>query len=196
MDNKYIHTTNDGIHTFISNTKEVSFNDLDLGYKCYITSQDFINQDLKQYPIFQNNTYYFESTLEVVPIVHVNKNDDDDMDTVILVGLNSSECSILAYDYGIAIDPSENKITSIQAIHNNKVIDTTYINNLQYDKARFVISDYGRLISHSVHKKDSDKMFEQPNITVFNTVEKSSTPTRVHFYTNNDKGITNITSNF
>jgi hypothetical protein len=35
------------------------------------------------------------------------------MDTVILVGLNSSECSILAYDYGIAIDPSENKITSI-----------------------------------------------------------------------------------
>jgi hypothetical protein len=46
MDNKYAHITNDGIHNFITNTKEkeeVSFNDLDLGYKCYITSQNFIN---------------------------------------------------------------------------------------------------------------------------------------------------------
>ena len=172
-------------------------NDLiNLNYTCYINTNNYSSTDEA---IFYKDQYYFRTSFQVIPQLA----SDDDYDAIILSN-NPNETVLLASDFVIKIDPNKHNISSIVASHNGNVQSIDYIKFADYDRARFVISDYGRMISHSIHKKNSDAMFQQVRVTVFegdkfNSLIKHNDNYKyvyVNFSVNDKNSISNLTANF
>lgn len=169
---------------------------IDLHYTCYINTDSY--GDSSDEVIYHNDQYYFKTDFQVIPQLA----SDDDYDAILIS--SGQEPTILASDFIIKIDPTKYKITSIVAKENGKVLSTDYINFYDYDRVRFVISDYGRMISHSIHKKDSESMYQQSKVSVFNTKKFNSNYPQfnnykfvsINFKVNDKNSISNLTANF
>jgi hypothetical protein len=168
MNKVYSHTATQNYgyttHKFTKNGKEIDFKTLELGYKCFITSEDFAYESFKEYPIYKNNKYYYQSTFNVVPFVCQEQDD-----TIILLENNSNEAVVLNLDYGVSLNPYEYNISTVESYINGNLVKTEHFTSPEYDKVRFVMSDYGRIISHTVHHENSKHLFEKPTMTVFDT---------------------------
>lgn len=141
-----------------------------------------------------NNQYYYKTNLEVTPILYETNNQE-----YITVSNNQDDLFLLGTDFEILIPNSiSSKITTIisyQKINNKqKIVKTQFIKDKDFDRARFVISDYGRTISHSI-KNTNEIGYSNTNISIFDC-QKYTNPVSIKFYTSNDSGISNITANF
>lgn len=173
----------------------ISNSAMNLNYTCYINTNNYSSTDEA---IFHKDQYYYKTSFQVIPQLA----SDQDYDAIIVS--NNNETVLLASDFIIKVDPTEHNISSIVAKHNGNVQSTDYIKFAEYDRARFVISDYGRMISHSIHKKNSDAMYQQVRVTVFDG-DKFNSPiiqndnykyVYVNFSVNDKNSISNLTANF
>lgn len=141
-----------------------------------------------------NNQYYYRTDLEVTPILFETDNYE-----YITVSNNQDDLFLLGTDFEIFIPNSISStittVISYQKIDNKqKIVKTQFLKNKEFDRARFVISDYGRTISHSVKKRNE---IGYTNTTISNfDCQKYTNPTSIRFYTSNDSGISSITANF
>lgn len=141
-----------------------------------------------------NNQYYYRTNLEVTPILYETDNQE-----YITVSNNQDDLFLLDTDFEIFIPNSmSSKITTVisyQKIDNRqKIVKTQFLKDKEFDRARFVISDYGRTISHSVKKRNE---IGYTNTTISNfDCQKYTNPASIKFYTSNDSGISSITANF
>lgn len=128
--------------------------------------------------------------MEVIPVVcHINEEDE------IITLDNQGGLTLLNFDYAIKLDTNKTDVTTISSIKNDKIIQCDYLINKDYDKVRFVISDYGRIISHSIHPINSEKAYSDSKIHVFDSKNVKDN-VFVKFSTDNKSGISNITTNF
>lgn len=123
-----------------------------------------------------------------------NNKKENEIITIITLN-NQGGLTLLNLDYAIKLDTDKTNVTTIASIKNNKIIQCDYLINKDYDKVRFVISDYGRIISHSIHPINSEKAYSDSNIHVFDS-KNIKDNVFVKFSTDNALGISNITANF
>ena len=157
-----------------------------------------------------NGQFYYKSNLPITPLIiqSTQKENDDvslDENEIINIGQNNLDLIFLAIDYEVTI-PSKyvDQMYSIVSVQQGKIIKTDYSKGItdKYltddykmpSRARFVISDYGRMISHSFKVNDKHQ-YKHVSVNTFDT-QKNTNPVTLVFQTNNDSGISNITSNF
>lgn len=137
-----------------------------------------------------NNQYYYRTNLEVTPMLYEIGDNE-----YITVSNNQDDLFLLGTDFEIFIpDSMSSKITTVISYQKQKIVKTQFLKDKEFDRVRFVISDYGRTISHSVKKRNE---IGYSNTTISNfDCQKYTNPTSIRFYTSNDSIISNITANF
>lgn len=192
--NKYyskVSTTNTKdivIYDSTSETQEqVSLENLDLSYKCYINTDQFSSQNGEL--IFIQEQFY-ETNFEVVPFTCQTQNQQ-----IIILDNTQNELAFLGLDYGVVVDPEINKIVTIASYQNGVIKETDYIKGVDYNRVRFVVSDGGRILSHAVHEKDSKEQFSKNVAKKFETNDRERLIS-IKFEIDNNSSISNITSNF
>lgn len=137
-----------------------------------------------------NNQYYYRTNLEVTPMLYEIGDNE-----YITVSNNQDDLFLLGTDFEIFIpDSMSSKITTVISYQKQKIVKTQFLKDKEFDRVRFVISDYGRTISHSVKKRNE---IGYSNTTISNfDCQKYTNPASIRFYTSNDSIISNITANF
>lgn len=137
-----------------------------------------------------NNQYYYRTNLEVTPMLYEIGDNE-----YITVSNNQDDLFLLGTDFEIFIpDSMSSKITTVISYQKQKIVKTQFLKDKEFDRVRFVISDYGRTISHSVKKRNE---IGYSNTTISNfDCQKYTNPASIRFYTANDSIISNITANF
>jgi hypothetical protein len=109
----------------------------------------------------------------------------------------SGDLVLLASDYECSIPKNDKlNVTTIIPFVNDNIENVYYTDKSDYDKVRFVMSDYGRYISHSTSKEN--KPFEN-NLGFLLSVkpkDNSNKNVSVRFTIDNKDYATNLTSNF
>ncbi len=182
--------------------------ELNLNYTCFTTDSFFSLEDQFMYNI--NGQFYYKSNLPITPVIIQSTQKEDNNvilngNEIINIGQNNLDLIFLAIDYEVTI-PSDyiKKMYSIVSVQQGKIIKTDYSKGItdKYltddykmpSRARFVISDYGRMISHSF-KVNNKHQYKHVSVNTFDT-EKTTNPVSLVFQTDDDSGISNITSNF
>lgn len=183
-----------------TNSNITSLSKLNLNYTCFTTDSFFSQDDQFMYNI--HGQFYYKSNLPITPLIIQSTQKENgveilDGNEIINVGQNNLDLIFLAIDYEVTIPTNYiEKMYSIVSVQQGKIIKTDYSKGItnNYNRARFVISDYGRMISHSF--KENDKyQYKHVSVNTFDT-QKTTNPVTLVFQTDNDAGISNISSNF
>ena len=173
-----------------TNENQIPFEELNLHHSVY-TFNNIFNSEKEQ--IFHEGYYYFYVPVQVIPVTLSCQNDEQSF--YIVLQSQDEDAAILTTDFGIKSNPKQQNISSICSIINGQVTNTNYICNTKYDRVRFVLSDYTRIMSFSTHKIQSNKSYQDSEIITLD-VDKIYNPVVVTLSVDNKQGITNITSNF
>jgi hypothetical protein len=103
---------------------------------------------------------------------------------------------LLTSDYEITIDSEKEKYSSIVLLKNNET-DAIYYDKIDTDRVRFVISDYGRIISFAQHDKESNS-FDKTKSLIFSSNKLTDENQTVSIRLSSDifNSTKNITVNF
>jgi hypothetical protein len=103
---------------------------------------------------------------------------------------------LLTSDYEITIDSEKEKYSSIILLKNNET-DAMYYDKIDTDRVRFVISDYGRIISFAQHDKESNS-FDKTKSLIFSSNKLTDENQTVSIRLSSDifNSTKNITVNF
>ena len=103
---------------------------------------------------------------------------------------------LLTSDYEITIDSEKEKYSSIILLKNNET-DAIYYDKIDTDRVRFVISDYGRIISFAQHDKESNS-FNKTKSLIFSSNKLTDENQTVSIRLSSDifNSTKNVTVNF
>jgi hypothetical protein len=103
---------------------------------------------------------------------------------------------LLTSDYEITIDSEKEKYSSIILLKNNET-DAMYYDKIDTDRVRFVISDYGRIISFAQHNEESNS-FNKTKSLIFSSNKLTDENQTVSIRLSSDifNSTENITVNF
>lgn len=194
--------TNYTSFTFYENNKEINFSNIDTHHYVYtfFEANDWNSnegvvfiEDFKQFRI--------EPIYSVTPVTltsHVfNSNVIFSNEEYYLVIDNTNDTlTFLVSDYEITFDPQKCNHSSIILMQNNKNT-ATYYNSINSNVLRFIISDYGRIISLAQFNEDNNSFYNS-DCYIFasekNTNENQTVSVR--FSSELKDSITNVTANF
>jgi hypothetical protein len=97
--------------------------------------KSFIKKDYTVNPIILETDRYF-----ITPYIF------DDEECILSISEENGDLVLLSTDYELIVDPKKEKISSIVTMDYDEAI-TIYYDRIKSDSVRFVISDFGRLIS-------------------------------------------------
>ena len=143
---------------------------------------------------------YIKKDYKVTPISLVSSNSFvtsniiDDDSYILTLENDYSDMTLLVSDYELEIDPLKEKITSIVAIEKEMPIEI-YYDRIKTDSVRFVISDYGRLMSLTQFDENN---YHNSHLFVFsdNIYNKDNQVISVRLSIDNYNSLTNVTCNF
>lgn len=103
---------------------------------------------------------------------------------------------LLTTDYEITIDSEKENYSTIVLLKNNET-DAIYYDKIDTDRVRFVISDYGRIISFAQHDKESNS-FNKTKSLIFSSNKLTDENQTVSIRLSSDifNSTKNITVNF
>lgn len=103
---------------------------------------------------------------------------------------------LLTTDYEITIDSKKENYSTIVLLKNNET-DAIYYDKIDTDRVRFVISDYGRIISFAQHDKESNS-FNKTKSLIFSSNKLTDENQTVSIRLSSDifNSTKNITVNF
>ena len=117
----------------------------------------------------------------------------DDEECILTVDNNGNELVVICIDYELCIDQNKEKISSIITMDGEKT-NTIHYDRITSDNIRFVISDYGRLISLT---QFTNNEYKEPLIMVFSDNKfKSEETVSVRLGLDYYNSINNVTANF
>lgn len=181
--------------------KNISLSSTDTCNSAYVT---FMNDDYTPSStdtIFNHeDKTYIKKDYKVTPISlvssssFVTSNIIDDDSYILTLENDYSDMTLLVSDYELEIDPLKEKITSIVAIEKEKPIEI-YYDRIKTDSVRFVISDYGRLMSLTQFDENN---YHNSHLFVFsdNIYNKDNQVISVRLSIDNYNSLTNVTCNF
>lgn len=196
--NNYFKTTD---YTILNNSnEEVELSKITIDYDIYVESSfndegeviyrdgiKFINKDLILSPcvlqgmIFNTSVLFSESDE-----IYLTLEDDGTGDLIMLC--SDYECTITK--------DSELNVTSVIPLVNDIIENVYYTDKSDYDKVRFVISDYGRYISHSTSTNNGDFENNLGYLLSVKPKDESNKNVSVRFTIDDKDYATNLTSNF
>lgn len=183
-----------------SSDEEINLSDVTINYDIYMessTSNDgqiiyrngvkLYNKDLILSPyvlqgmVFNTNVLFTESNE-----IYLTLEDDGTGDLILLS--SDYECTI----------PKDNElnVSSIIPFVNDEIENVYYTDKSDYDKVRFVMSDYGRYISHSTSTNNGKFENNLGYLLSVKTKDESNKNVSVRFTIDNKNYATNLTSNF
>lgn len=103
---------------------------------------------------------------------------------------------LLTTDYEITIDSEKENYSTLVLLKNNET-DAIYYDKIDTDRVRFVISDYGRIISFAQHDKESNS-FNKTKSLIFSSNKLTDENQTVSIRLSSDifNSTENITVNF
>lgn len=103
---------------------------------------------------------------------------------------------LLTTDYEITIDSEKENYSTLVLLKNNET-DAIYYDKIDTDRVRFVISDYGRIISFAQHDKESNS-FNKTKSLIFSSNKLTDENQTVSVRLSSDifNSTKNITVNF
>lgn len=103
---------------------------------------------------------------------------------------------LLTSDYEITIDSEKENYSTLVLLKNNET-DAIYYDKIDTDRVRFVISDYGRIISFAQHDKESNS-FNKTKSLIFSSNKLTDENQTVSVRLSSDifNSTKNITVNF
>lgn len=196
--NNYFKTTD---YTILNNSnEEVELSKITIDYDIYVESSfndegeviyrdgiKFINKDLILSPcvlqgmIFNTSVLFTESDE-----IYLTLEDDGTGDLIMLC--SDYECTITK--------DTELNVTSVIPLVNDIIENVYYTDKSDYDKVRFVISDYGRYISHSTSTNNGDFENNLGYLLSVKPKDESNKNVSVRFTIDDKDYATNLTSNF
>lgn len=183
-----------------TSNKEVELSDITINYDIYLESSNenesnviyrdgikLYNKDLILSPYVLQGMVFTTSVLFTgSDEIYITLEDDGTGDLIFLC--SDYECTI----------PKDNElnVTSIIPFVNDEIENVYYTDNTEYDKVRFVMSDYGRYISHSTSTNNGDFENNLGYLLSVKTKDESNKNVSVRFTIDNKDYATNLTSNF
>ena len=109
---------------------------------------------------------------------------------------SNGDLVLLTCDYECSLKNTDSTVTSMIPMVNNKIENVYYTYQSDYDRVRFVISDYGRFISHSTSKNNSSYSDNKGFLLSVKTKNEYNKNVSVRFTIDDESYATNLTSNF
>lgn len=180
-----------------SNNKEIDLSSVTIDYQIFIENTETDNKEV----IYQNGIPYTEENLFITPVVVTsmvfNTSINFEADDVYLTLEDSNgDLVLLSCDYECSLMNTDSNVTSMIPIVNDKIENVYYTYQSDYDRVRFVISDYGRFISHSTSKNNSSYSDNKGFLLSVKTKNESNKNVSVRFTIDEKSYATNLTSNF
>lgn len=181
-----------------SSGKEINLDNVTIDYDVYIESSDndevvMYNEGVKFSNKKINLSPHVLQTMTFISGVQFSDTDE----IYLTLEDESGDLVLLASDYECAIPKNDKlNVTTIIPFVNDNIENVYYTDKSDYDKVRFVMSDYGRYISHSTSK--DNKPFENNLgfLLSVKTKDDSNKNVSVRFSIDNKDYATNLTSNF
>ena len=186
-----------------SSNTELSIDNVSIDYEVYIEASE--NDEIKNDDVITYNegVKFINKSLDLSPCVlqstifnsGISFSDTDEI--YLTLEDEAGDLVMLCSDYECKIhNGSELSVTTIIPFVNNEIENVYYTNKSNYDKVRFVMSDYGRYISHST--SSNNKPFENNLgfLLSVKTKDKSNKNVSVRFSIDDMAHATNLTSNF
>lgn len=181
-----------------SNNKEVDLSSVTINYQIFIENTETDNKEV----IYQNGIPYTEEKdLFITPVVVssmvFNTSINFELDDVYLTLEDSNgDLVLLTCDYECSLKNTDSTVTSMIPMVNNKIENVYYTYQSDYDRVRFVISDYGRFISHSTSKNNSSYSDNKGFLLSVKTKNEYNKNVSVRFTIDDESYAKNLTSNF
>lgn len=183
-----------------SSNEIVYFPTIKIDYNIYLESSSEKDDEEK---IFNNGIKYSSIDLDIVPFVlqgmvfNTNTSFSSSDDIYLTLEDEKGDLILLCSDYECTI-PKDNKlnVTCIVQLDNDKIENVYYTEKSDYDKVRFIISDYGRHISHSTSTNNGQFENNLGFMLSPEAKEESKKNVSVRFSIDNKNYSTNLTTNF
>ena len=180
-----------------SNNKEIDLSSVTIDYQIFIENTEKDNKEV----IYKNGIPYTEENLFITPAVFTsmvfNTSINFEADDVYLTLEDSNgDLVLLSNDYECSLMNTDSNVTSMIPMVNDKIENVYYTYQSDYDRVRFVISDYGRFISHSTSKNNSSYSDNKGFPLSVKTKNESNKNVSVRFTIDEKSYATNLTSNF
>lgn len=180
-----------------SDDQKVELSDETINYQIFIENTETDNKEV----IYQNGIPYTEENLVITPVVVTsmvfNNSIDFEFDDVYLTLEDSNgDLVFLSSDYECSLKNTDSNVTSMIPIVKDKIENVYYTYQSDYDRVRFVISDYGRFISHSTSKNNSSYSDNKGFLLSVKTKNESNKNVSVRFTIDDESYAKNLTSNF
>lgn len=178
----------------------IDFDKVDTCHSAFVT---FENADYtpssSDYIFNHEDKSYIKKDYTVNPIVlktnryFVNPYIFDEEECILSISEENEDLVLLSTDYELIIDPKKEKISSIVTMDYDEAI-TIYYDRIKTDCVRFVISDFGRLISLTQFTEDQykDSLVMAFSNNTFKQIDTVSVRAGFDYY----NGTTNVTANF
>lgn len=185
---------------FNSSNVELNLSDVTINYDIYMESSEndngqiiyrdgvkLYNKDLILSPyVLQGMIFNSSVSFTETDEIYLTLEDDGTGDLIMLC--SDYECTIPKDD--------ELNVTSVIPFVNDTIENVYYTDKSDYDKVRFVMSDYGRYISHSTSTNNGKFENNMGFLLSVKTKDESNKNVSVRFTIDNKDYATNLTSNF
>ena len=189
-----------GIKTIYQNHYNVDLETVDTKHTAYITySNDDYTPSSNDTIFNHEDKSYIKKDFKVTPIIlesnrhFLNPYIIDDETCVISLECDTDDLILISTDYEIEVDQNKEKISSIVTMDEDEP-HAIYYDRIKTDNVRFVISDYGRLISLAQFTEDyyKDSLVMVFSDNKYKTTETASLRIGFDYYNT----VTDVTSNF
>lgn len=189
-----------GLKSIYQDHYNIDLETADTKHSAYVT---YANSDYtptsNDYIFNHEDKSYIKKDYRVTPIIlesnrhFLNPYILDDEPCVISLECDNDDLILISTDYELEVDPLKEKISSIVTMDEDEP-HAIYYDRIKTDNVRFVISDYGRLISLTQFTEDfyKDSLVMVFSDNKFKTTETVSVRVGFDFY----NSTTDVTANF
>lgn len=177
---------------------EIDITNVSIDYSSYIETFDDSNEEII---IYSNDKKFIEQDLNIIPSIlknkiHTSSLSHSNEEVYLIIDNDGNDISFLCTDYECNLHENDVTTTTLFTMVDDVIETTHYINDLNYDKVRFVISDNGRYISHSTSLNGGEYKNNKGFLLSVEPKNQSNKNVSVRFSIGNKIHCSNLTSNF